>query len=85
MQIADCVGCFYRPNFETMMYPYCPAHIERPKEMKKLFLVNLPERAFLAVRAFLYHISSSASAARDSAHVGATKVVKLSRATRSVA
>jgi cleavage and polyadenylation specificity factor subunit 5 len=49
-QIADCLAAFYRPNFETLLYPYCPTHIERPKEVKKLFLVNLPERAFLTVR-----------------------------------
>ena len=49
-QIADCLASFYRPNFETLLYPYCPTHIERPKEIKKLFLVNLPERAFLTVR-----------------------------------
>ena len=49
-QIADCLASFYRPNFETLLYPYCPTHIERPKEVKKLFLVNLPERAFLTVR-----------------------------------
>jgi hypothetical protein len=48
-QIADCLGRFYRPNFETLLYPYCPAHIERPKETKKIFLVNLPEKAFLTV------------------------------------
>lgn len=49
-QVADCLGTFYRPNFETQIYPYCPTHIERPKETKKLFLVNLPEKAFLTVR-----------------------------------
>jgi cleavage and polyadenylation specificity factor subunit 5 len=49
-QVADCLGRFYRPNFETLLYPYCPPHIERPKETKKIFLVNLPERAFLTVR-----------------------------------
>lgn len=32
------------------MYPYCPAHIARPKEVKRLFLVALPERCYLSVR-----------------------------------
>ena len=50
-QVADCLGRFYRPNFDPMMFPYCPTHIERPKEMRKLFLLCLPERAFFAVRA----------------------------------
>ena len=31
------------------MYPYCPAHIARPKEVKRLFLVALPERCYLSV------------------------------------
>ena len=31
------------------MYPYCPPHIARPKEVKRLFLVALPERCYLAV------------------------------------
>lgn len=35
------------------MYPYCPAHIARPKEVKRLFLVALPERCYLAV-SFLF-------------------------------
>jgi len=47
--IGDCVGTFYRPNFDTLVYPYCPAHIERPKEIKRQFVVNLPEKAFLAI------------------------------------
>lgn len=58
-QIADCLASFYRPNFETLLYPYCPTHIERPKEIKKLFLVNLPERAFLSVRPSLIQCTES--------------------------
>lgn len=49
----------YRPNFEALMYPYCPAHIARPKEVKRLFLVALPERCYLAVRC-LKHVWVSA-------------------------
>lgn len=55
-QVADCLGTFYRPNFETQIYPYCPTHIERPKETKKLFLVNLPEKAFLTVRSHVAYL-----------------------------
>ena len=58
-QVADCLGRFYRPNFETMLYPYCPTHIERPKEVKKVFLLNLPERAFLTVRLSLQRFGYS--------------------------
>ncbi|KAK9103870.1 hypothetical protein Sjap_021124 [Stephania japonica] len=32
------------------MYPYCPPHITKPKECKKLFLVHLSEREYFAVR-----------------------------------
>ena len=32
-----------RPNFEQHQYPYLPAHVTRPKECKKIFLVHLPE------------------------------------------
>lgn len=58
-QVADCLGTFYRPNFETQIYPYCPTHIERPKETKKLFLVNLPEKAFLTVRSCRVNVSGT--------------------------
>jgi cleavage and polyadenylation specificity factor subunit 5 len=42
-KIGECVSVWYRPNFETLFYPYTPAHITRPKERKKLFMVLLPE------------------------------------------
>ncbi|KAF9672014.1 hypothetical protein SADUNF_Sadunf12G0110200 [Salix dunnii] len=48
-QIGECVAILWRPNFETTMYPYCPPHITKPKECKKLFLVHLSEREYFAV------------------------------------
>ncbi|GLC48779.1 hypothetical protein PLESTB_000147200 [Pleodorina starrii] len=48
--VGEVLGVFYRPNFDTMFYPYVPAHITRPKECRKLFVVQLPERCVLAVR-----------------------------------
>ncbi|XP_074365117.1 pre-mRNA cleavage factor Im 25 kDa subunit 2-like [Apium graveolens] len=48
-QIGECVGTWWRPNFENVMYPYCPPHITRPKECKKLFLVHLSEKQYFAV------------------------------------
>lgn len=59
--IGDCLGKFFRPNFETLMYPYCPPHIVRPKEQKKLFIVALPEKAFFAVRSHGWSSSVFAS------------------------
>lgn len=42
--IEDCIGNWWRPNFEPPLYPYIPAHITKPKEHKKLFLVQLGEK-----------------------------------------
>ncbi|KAJ0719976.1 putative Bile acid:sodium symporter/arsenical resistance protein Acr3 [Helianthus annuus] len=44
-----CVAVWWRPNFETIMYPYCPPHITKPKECKKLYVVHLSEREYFAV------------------------------------
>ena len=43
------LGNWWRPNFEPSQYPYIPPHITKPKESKKLFLVQLPEKSFFAV------------------------------------
>ncbi|KAK4385002.1 Pre-cleavage factor Im subunit [Sesamum angolense] len=48
-QIGECVATWWRPNFETTMYPYCPPHITKPKECKKLFLVHLSDHEYFAV------------------------------------
>ncbi|XP_078609437.1 cleavage and polyadenylation specificity factor subunit 5-like isoform X4 [Branchiostoma floridae x Branchiostoma japonicum] len=42
--IEDCIGNWWRPNFEPPQYPYIPAHITKPKEHKRLFLVQLAEK-----------------------------------------
>ena len=42
-QIADTIAQWWRPSFETFMYPYPPAHVTRPKECKKLFFIQLPK------------------------------------------
>ncbi|KAG2433377.1 hypothetical protein HXX76_008438 [Chlamydomonas incerta] len=47
--VGEVVGVFYRPNFDTVFYPYVPPHITRPKESRKLFVVQLPERCVFAV------------------------------------
>jgi len=47
--IEDCVSNWWRPNFEAPIYPYIPAHITQPKEHKKLFLVQLGQKALFAV------------------------------------
>lgn len=48
--IEDTIGNWWRPNFEPpQVYPYVPPHITKPKEHKKLFLVQLGEKALFAV------------------------------------
>jgi len=51
--IGDCLAQWWRPNFETFMYPFVPAHITKPKECKKLFLVQMPERSVYSSYSFL--------------------------------
>lgn len=47
--VADTIAQWYRPNFETFMYPYLPAHVTRPKECKKLYFIQLPKSKILSV------------------------------------
>ena len=41
-EIGDTLAQWWRPNFETFMYPFLPAHVTRPKECKKLYFIQLP-------------------------------------------
>jgi Nucleotide hydrolase len=43
--VYDCVAQWWRPNFETFMYPFIPAHVTRPKECKKMYLIQLPKKS----------------------------------------
>ncbi|XP_030840757.1 cleavage and polyadenylation specificity factor subunit 5 [Strongylocentrotus purpuratus] len=47
--VEDIIANWYRPNFEPPQYPYIPAHITKPKEHKKLYFVQLAEKALFAV------------------------------------
>ena len=47
--IGEVLGTHWRPNFESHMYPYLPPHITKPKECRKLFVVQLPEKCIFAV------------------------------------
>jgi len=47
--IGDQVSTWYRTAYEPQMYPYLPAHITKPKEEYKLFVVHLPEKCSFAV------------------------------------
>ncbi|VDP10762.1 unnamed protein product [Soboliphyme baturini] len=47
--VEDTIGNWWRPNFEPPRYPYIPAHVTKPKEHTRLFLVQLHEKALFAV------------------------------------
>jgi cleavage and polyadenylation specificity factor subunit 5 len=47
-QIGDTLAQWWRPNFETFMYPFIPAHVTRPKECKKLYFIQLPRSSTFA-------------------------------------
>ncbi|KAM7515686.1 hypothetical protein LguiA_005269 [Lonicera macranthoides] len=50
-EVGECLGMWWRPDFETLLYPYLPPSGKRPKECTKLFLVKLPEsRKFIVPR-----------------------------------
>eukprot|EP00013_Stygamoeba_regulata_P029061 CAMPEP_0177654878 /NCGR_PEP_ID=MMETSP0447-20121125/14601_1 /TAXON_ID=0 /ORGANISM="Stygamoeba regulata, Strain BSH-02190019" /LENGTH=202 /DNA_ID=CAMNT_0019158625 /DNA_START=107 /DNA_END=715 /DNA_ORIENTATION=- len=48
-EIGELACTWWRPHFETFQYPFIPPHITRPKECKKLFVVQLP-------RQFTFHV-----------------------------
>lgn len=50
-EIGDCLSQWWRPNFETFMYPFVPAHVTRPKECKKIYLIHLPKNSKMMIRA----------------------------------
>ena len=54
-QIADTLAQWWRPNFETFMYPFIPAHVTRPKECKKLYFIQLPRSSMFAQNTTGYH------------------------------
>ncbi|KAG0155566.1 hypothetical protein PDIDSM_2738 [Penicillium digitatum] len=48
-EISDTLAQWWRPNFETFMYPFLPGHVTRPKECKKLYFIRLPKKKVLSV------------------------------------
>ncbi|KAG7545679.1 NUDIX hydrolase-like domain superfamily [Arabidopsis suecica] len=41
LEVGECIGMWWRPNFETLMFPFLPPNVKHPKECTKLFLVRL--------------------------------------------
>lgn len=42
-EVGECLGMWWRPDFETLLYPYLSPNVKKPKECTKLYLVKLPE------------------------------------------
>ncbi|XVF48951.1 hypothetical protein PTKIN_Ptkin03bG0229400 [Pterospermum kingtungense] len=42
-EVGECLGMWWRHDFESLLYPYLPPNVKKPKECTKLFLVRLPE------------------------------------------
>ncbi|CAL5184740.1 unnamed protein product [Lathyrus oleraceus] len=42
-EVGECLGMWWRSDFETLMHPFLPPNVKHPKECTKLFLVKLPE------------------------------------------
>ncbi|CAG9465352.1 unnamed protein product [Pedinophyceae sp. YPF-701] len=43
-EVAECLGTFWRPNFDPVLYPYLPPHVTRPKESVRVFFVGIPDQ-----------------------------------------
>ncbi|KAG8657084.1 pre-mRNA cleavage factor Im 25 kDa subunit 1 [Manihot esculenta] len=41
-EVDECLGMWWRPDFETLLCPYMPPNVNSPKECTKLYLVRLP-------------------------------------------
>jgi cleavage and polyadenylation specificity factor subunit 5 len=48
-EVGELLCTFWRPNFETHLYPYVPPHITKPKECKRVYFIHLPEKCVFAV------------------------------------
>ncbi|GER36033.1 cleavage and polyadenylation specificity factor subunit 5 [Striga asiatica] len=52
-EVGECLGMWWKPDFESVLYPYRPPNMKRPKECTKIFLVKLPpSRRFIVPKNF---------------------------------
>lgn len=50
-QVGECMGIWWRSEFEAIPFPYMPPNFRTPKECIKLFLIRLPmSRQFVVPR-----------------------------------
>ena len=48
-EIAELIAVWWRPDFDSNMYPYLPPHITDPKERREIYLIPLPEKCSLCI------------------------------------
>ncbi|KAI7727084.1 hypothetical protein M8C21_031576 [Ambrosia artemisiifolia] len=52
-EVSECIGTWWKSDFETLPYPYLPSGGKIPKECTKLYLVKLPSnRDFIVPKNF---------------------------------
>ncbi|KAK9073695.1 hypothetical protein SSX86_006289 [Deinandra increscens subsp. villosa] len=52
-EVSECIGTWWKFDFETLPYPYLPSSGKTPKECTKLYLVKLPlNRDFIVPKNF---------------------------------
>ncbi|KAI3827149.1 hypothetical protein L1987_01219 [Smallanthus sonchifolius] len=52
-EVSECIGMWWKSDFETLPYPYLPSSGRTPKECTKLYLVKLPSnRDFIVPKNF---------------------------------
>lgn len=49
LRVGEVVSVWCRPNFDRPMYPYVPAHVTEPKEVRTLHVVHMPLESVLTV------------------------------------
>eukprot|EP00759_Apiculatamorpha_spiralis_P044738 PhF_6_TR41641/c0_g2_i1/m.63113/K14397/NUDT21, CPSF5, CFIM25; cleavage and polyadenylation specificity factor subunit 5 len=42
IEIRELIAEWVRPNFESLLYPYLPPHVSKPKEVRRVYMVQLP-------------------------------------------
>lgn len=47
--VGESISTWWRPHYESYMYPYIPAHITHPKEKKTLYIIHMPPNKVLSV------------------------------------
>lgn len=52
--VGELLGQFWRPEFDTHLYPYTPPHVTKPKECKKIFLVSSNKKQCYVLNSYAF-------------------------------